>query len=197
MKTLTSVIAIALLTVSARAEDTLMDGGRSPNGNYEVRIANTAAKDPPGYAIHIHAVAAAKPLSTLDGTGGHLRYQSAVERCRAVWHSSSRLVAVTDQAARHSRDLYVLAVYPDRTERLELPDYVQNALGRINATSVDFACVSNPKRWDGDDLIVELYFTANGRHSYTCEVALHVTREEQSAPSISLKSVSKPKQGEG
>jgi hypothetical protein len=168
MKAFASIIAFALVTDATFAEDALMEGGRSPSGSYEVRIARQAAKDPSDYGIHIHSTAAAaKPIFTLDGIGGLLRYPAALERCRALWHASNQFVAVTDQATRHSRELYILAVSPDGAKRLELPDYIQNALGRVNATSVDFACVSNPKRWDGDDLVVEFYFTANQRRSYT------------------------------
>ena len=136
-------------------------------------------------------------MFTLDNTGGYLRYPAAVERCRALWHASGEFVVVTDQGTKHSREIYILAVYPDRAERIRFPDYVQNALGRVNAASVDFACVSSPRRWDRDDLIVDFYFTTNLRRSYTCEVTLRVYHWEHMAPNITLKAVTKPKEGEG
>jgi hypothetical protein len=196
MKAFAYVIAFVRITGVAFAEDALMDGGRSPNGNFEVRIAREATNDPSDYGIHIHSVATAKPFFTLDGIGGLLHYPGALERCHALWHPSSQFVAITDQGTRHSRELYLLAVYPDRAERLEFPNYVQNALGRVNATSVDFACISSPKRWDGDDLLVDFSFTTNQRRYYTSEVILHVSHGEHSAPSIQLKSVSKPSEKE-
>jgi hypothetical protein len=93
--------------------------------------------------------------------------------------------------------LYLFAVDSGRAERLELPDYIQNALGRVNAVEIDHARVSTAKRWDGDDLVVDLYFTANQRHTYTCEVVLHLTHGGYNAPTVSLKSVSSPIEGGG
>jgi hypothetical protein len=184
------ILALVLSTRIACAEDALMDGGRSPNGRFEVRIVRDPNSEPSDYAIRIQNSATGKSLFTLDNIGGYLRYSAAVERCHALWHSSSQFVAITDQGTRHSRELYLLAIYPDRVDRLKFPDYIQNALGRVGATEVDFACVSSPIRWEGDDLIVQFHFTANDRHSYTCDVILHISHGEHTAPSIGLKSVS-------
>jgi len=196
-KALAFGLSFLLVASCAYAEDSLMEGGRSPNGRYEVRLVRVSNSEPSDYAIHIHAARTGKSLFTLDSIGGYLRYPAAVERCRALWHSSSQFVAVTDQGTRHSRELYVLAIDSDRVERLPFPDYVQNALGRVGATWPDFACVSSPIRWDEDDLVLQFHFTANSRHSYTCEVVLHISHGEHSAPSIGLKSVSKPTEQDG
>jgi len=126
--------------------------------------------------------------------GGYLTYAAAIEGCPALWHASSRIVAVSDQGTKHSRTLYMLAVSPEGTTLLNSPDYVQNALGRLGVTHVDRQCLSTPKRWDGDDLIVELYLVANGFLTYTCEVVLTLHHEKLSAPRLSLKSVSPPKE---
>jgi hypothetical protein len=119
-----------------------------------------------------------------------------VERDRALWHPSGQFVAIADQGFRHSTECHVYGVFGKQVELLPLPDYVQNALGRVNSVAVDFACVSTPKRWDGDDLVVDLYFTANQRHSYRYEVILHLRHDDANAPSISLKSVSPPNETE-
>ena len=188
---------------AALAESALMVGGRSPDGRYEVRISRVLVevdrllkRDATGYAIGIYWAGHSKPLHTLDG-GGHLHYTAAVERCRAFWHSSSRFVAISDEPARHSREVDVFDVSTKPVRRFELADYVQNALGRIDSTEVDFACVSTPKRWDGDDLIIELYFTAKGRHSYTCDVAFHLDGLNDSVAYLVLKQVTQPKESEG
>jgi hypothetical protein len=192
MKAIALALSLILVTTFAHAEDAVMDGGRSSNGRFEVRIVRDPHSEPSDYAIRIRSAATGRSLFTLDDVGGYLQYPGALERCHALWHSSSQFVAITDQGTRHSRELYILAVYPKRVERLKVPDYVQNALGRVGVTEVDFACVSNLIRWDGDDLVVQFYFTANDRRSYTCEVILGVLHGDYSAPHIGLKSVSKP-----
>ena len=174
-----------------------MTDGRSPDGRYAVRIFRVKEADPSDYAVRLCSTAKTKPLFTFADIGGYLHYPAAIERDRALWHASSQFVAITDQDTRHSTELYVLALFQGRVERLQLPDYVQNALGRVNTTEVDFACVSKLKHWDGDDLVLNLYFTANQRRSYTCEVVLHVSHGENSFPSIGLKSVSAPTEQDG
>ena len=174
-----------------------MTDGRSPDSRYAVRIFRVKNADPSDYAVRLCSTAKTKPLFSFPDIGGYLHYPAAVERDHALWHASSQFVAITDQDTRHSTELYVLALFQGRVERLQLPDYVQNALGRVNTTEVDFACVSKLKHWDGDDLVLDLYFTANQRRSYTCEVVLHVSHGKNNFPSIGLKSVSAPTEQDG
>lgn len=199
---ITMFLALSALSV-AHAEHALMEGGRSANGRYEVRISRVAdegdrllKRAATSYAIRLYETRHSKSLHTLD-SGGHLNYTAAVERCRAIWHSSNRFVAISDQPARHSQEFFVLDVSKERVRRFELPDYVQNAIGRVNATEVDSTCVSTLKRWDGDDLIVELYFNANGRHTYTCEVTFHLRGLKDSETYLEFKRVSPLKESEG
>jgi hypothetical protein len=110
-------------------------------------------------------------------------------------------VVITDQATKHSKEIYILAVSNEGVERLDFPDYVQNALGRIDATEVDLHCISTPKAWAGDDLLLTFYFSARvpatGRHFYTSEVTLHLSHGPNNAPSVGLKKVTAPKEQEG
>jgi len=196
---ISAILAAVSFPILALAEDALVDGGRSPDGRYEVRLVRTAHYDPINggseYLFHITADKIKKSLLTLGGSRFR-GYPVAKEYCKALWDKSSRFVAITDRDSRHSTEIHVVVVSASAATQLEIPDYVQNALGRVNATEVDFSCVSTPKQWDGDDLIVQLYFTANRRHSYTCDVTLHVYHEEQSVPSLGLKAVTKPKEDE-
>ena len=186
-----SFLSVASL---ASAEDTLINGGRSTHGKYEVRLVRTDG-EPSDYDIQLYN--ANKPFFTLDGTGGYLGYAAAVERDRAIWHPSGKFVAITDQGTRHSREIYLVAISPKHADTLKLPDYVQNALGRVHATSADFICVSTPQRWDGDDLVIKFDFSANLRRSYTCEVILRVLWGEHNAPTVQLRSVGNPKEQDG
>lgn len=203
MKILASALSLVLIGALANGEDALMNGGRSPDDRYEVRIAHHSSTDPNDvldtYSIHLQATKTAKPFFTLDSIGGYNRYAAATERCAALWHQTSQFVVVTDQATRHSREIYVVAISHGHAERIQIPDYVQNALGRVNATEIDLHCVSTPTRWDGDDLRLTLFFSVHsperGRLFYTCDITLHLSHGRNNAPSIGLKSVSTPTAG--
>jgi len=205
MKALASTLSLVLIAAFVCAEDVLMDGGRSPDGRYEVRIAHEVSTDPnnspDSYSILLHAAKTTKPFYALDSIGGYNRYAAATERCHAFWHRSGEFVVITDQATRHSKEIYILAVSTQRTERLAFPNYIQNALGRIGATEIDLHCVSTPKAWDGDDLLLTLSFSARlptgRRQFYTTDVTLHLSHGPNSAPTVGLKNVTTPKEQEG
>lgn len=198
MKPLLPALAFVFVTAFACAEDALMEGGRSPNGSHEVRVVHTSKSESSDYAIRIQSARTGKSFFTLDGIGGLLSYRVALERCRALWHSSGDFVVITDQDTRHSSEIYIIAIAEGRAARLALPDYVQNALGRVNATEVDLHCISTPIRWEGDDLLLSLYFSVDapgqGRLFYTCDCTLALVHGPQTSPSVGLKSVSPPKQ---
>jgi hypothetical protein len=92
--------------------------------------------------------------------------------------------------------MYVLGINPDTVAQLEIPNYVDNALGRVKAVNYDFACVSTPEEWQGDQLRVKLYFTANGRHSYRSDVTLRGVRSGQSASSLFFEAITEPEESE-
>jgi len=197
MKAFALAFALLYSGIFAHAEDALMAGGRSPDGHYAVRIFRLKNADSLDYAIRICSEPRTKPLFTLPDIGGYLEYPGAIEDDCALWHASSQFVAITYRGTRHSTELYILSVYEGGATRLEIPDYVQNALGRVNATCVDQICSTSLKRWDGDDLRVSLAFSAHQRRIYTCEVVLHVSHTGSNSPSVSLKSVSAPAGGLG
>jgi len=201
MKALVAALAVMILSVAASAEDALVDGGLSPDKRFEVRIARDPNSDPSDYAIRIHAAKAKKPFYTLRDIGGLDRYPAAKQSCRALWHSSSQFVVFTDHGTRHSKEIYLLDVTPGHVERLQLPDYVQNALGRVNATEIDIHCLSTPKKWTDDDLLLTLFFSTStlehGRRFYTCDVTLHITHGQNQAAYVGLAKVTQPKEEEG
>jgi hypothetical protein len=196
LKLLAALLAVVSVPYLGVAEDALVEGGRSPDGRYEVRLVRDPNYDPSisasEYLFQVRAAKNTKPLVELAGSGFR-SYTIAQGYCTALWDQSSRFVAIKDRDTRHSTELHIVSVLPDETRELHIPDYVQNALGRVDAVTVDSACVSTPKRWDKDNLIVQLYFTAKGRHSYTCDVTLRVYHEKDSEPSLGLEAVTKPK----
>lgn len=192
-------LAVATLTSVAFAEEFLVNGGRSANGLYEVRLVRTpnydANKDGSEYLLQIWSASDKKALLMIDGSGFR-SYSNARSYCKALWSPSNSFVAFTDRVTRHTNKMYVVNVTPDAATQLEIPNYTDNALGRVNATRFDFACASTPKAWHSDRLSVQLYFTANGRHSYTSDVTLHAVHLEHSPPSLVLETVTQPKEGQ-
>ncbi len=172
-------------------EEALLPGGRSPDGRYEVRVRGSV-EAPYGYEILVYAAGGKQPIHTLADVGGILRYTTAREECKALWHPSSKFVVVTDQPTKHSRVLHILAVSGDRVERLKAPDYAMNAIGRADAVDHYRRSVSTPQRWEGDDLHLNLRFdTRDGE--FSSEVVLHLSHGENVALGIDLKSVSPAK----
>ena len=178
---------------------TLMGGGRSPDARYEVRVTQEPNMEPSDYSISIHAAKTGKPLFKLDDSGGVDTFLSA--HCYAVWHASSEFVAVCDRGTRHTREFYVIGKSDGTFMRLRVPGYEQNALGRVNATETELYCMSHPKKWVGDDLLVTLYFAVPNpdpkqeRLFFTCDVVLHL-HHQNVAPHVELKSVSAPQPAE-
>jgi hypothetical protein len=191
------VLIFGALISSAMAEEKMAAGGKSPDGQYEVRIARESG-EPSDYGLHIHSTQPAKRIFRIPDTGGYLRFEAAVERDHAYWHPSSRCVAITDQGTRHSRELHIIYIDEGgKASVLGQPDFYQNALGRVGAVKMDFACVVTPQKWDGDDLILGLHFTANGRRTYDFEIVLHLSHGPATVPKLQLKSVQKTKEGGG
>lgn len=174
-----------------------MEGGQSPDHQYQLMVTRvTDDRGPKGYDIQLLKSKRRRPVFTFPGNG-YLVYSTALERCRALWHRSSEFFAFTESGARHSAKLYVYAIEEGKVRRLDLPDYVQNALGRVKAVEVDQACVTQLLRWEGDKLIVSLSFTANRRHSYTGEVTFRLRHGDSSAPAIDLEAISELTESEG
>ena len=192
------LLLVCISATNSRAEEKLLEGGRSPDGSFEVRIAQQNTGDEPaGYDVQIHSTKSKQAIYTIPELGGYLSYDAAVERNHSLWHSSSGFVAVTDQATRHSRELHIVAISGGNPVMLKQPNFYQNALGRVNAVEIDFSSIVTPQKWDGDDLILKVQFTANHRRHYTFEVVLHLRHGPNQAPSLSLKSVKKLKEDEG
>lgn len=174
-----------------------MNGGRSADGRYELRITQDLRRSPSDYRVAIHSAEAGRPLLTVDDIGGFDTFPSTA--CHAVWHASSRFVAFCDRGTMHSLELYIIGSSGgDRFQRLRVPDYVQNALGRMSATETELYCQSYPRRWDGDDLLVSLYFAVpnpgpeHGRLFYSCDVVLSLQGTPNAMPCMKIKSVTPP-----
>lgn len=194
MRNLLLVLALAL-AASAQAKETLIQGGRSNNGRFEVRIVQDTNRDNPSdYDFAIYNVRTHERLVRFDEVGGILRYDDARKNSKALWNDSSSFVVFTDSGTQHSTEIYVFDVSDSSAQRIQLPDYLQNALGRVDGTEAGIVCGSIPERWDGNQLHLTLVFDVwrspnEPRVVYSC----HVTLAFESTNAARLIEVTKPK----
>ena len=157
MRILFLVLALAL-AIAAQAKETLIEGGCSHDGRFEVRIVQDINRDiPSDYVFAIYNTRTNKCLIRFDEVGGILRYDDAFRKhSKALWNDSNSFVVFTDSGTQHSTEIYVFNVSDGSAQRVQLPDYLQNALGRIDATEAGIICGSIPERWDGNKLHLTL-----------------------------------------
>ncbi len=196
MRTFFLVLALAL-AASMQAKEALIEGGRSKDGRFEIRIVQDTNRDergPSDYVFAIYNTHTNKRLVRLDDVGGLLSYDDARQSSRALWNDSSSFVVVTDSGTRHSTEIYVFNVSDSSAQRIQLPDYLQNALGQVGATEAGIVCGSMLERWDGNRLHLTLTFDVwrspnEPRVIYTCQVTLAF----ESTNAARLIEVTKPK----
>jgi hypothetical protein len=189
------LLLLVFLHLHLRAEDALLPGGRSPDGKLELRVFRNN-NEPSNYDLRLCPAGGSVALFNLDAGGGYLGYEAALERDHVLWHSSGQFFALTDQGTRHTVELHVFAFRDGKLRRLTVPDYVQNALGRIRATEIEQSCVTTLLHWTGDELLLKLDFSANQRRLYTCRVTLHLFHGPDSEPTFALKKVTNPRESE-
>jgi hypothetical protein len=186
-----------------RSTSAPIQGGTSPDGRLEVRIAR-AGFEPSGYQLVLTDAAAGHVVSPLGVIGGVSNYETAKEFSRAIWHPSGRIFVVNDRGLRRSQTIHLFDVLANRAAKLEIPDYLQNALGRVGAVGTYRTNVTEPLRWDGDLLRCELTFDATTERTtpdgtidrstamYRVDFALQVTIAPWHSMRASLHSMGTP-----
>lgn len=198
-----SMVGLCLLCSLAQGKDALVEGGRSPDGQYEVRIyqRDDSPHDPSDYLYGVVDTRTGKVMKELAEGGGFAHYEGALEMAKVCWHSSSRFFALVDHSGRHDMTMFVYEVAPNSAVKLlKQPDYYDNALGRVDATSGYLITVVKPKGWEGDKLQCELVFdtyTRKGGRSpvYTVPFTLTLFHGEHSEPELQLTDMGKPRGG--
>jgi len=93
-------------------------------------------------------------------------------------------------------ELYLYAVTPRDATLIGIPDYFQNALGRVGATEGYLTAVVKPLKWTHDDLLCDLIFDATsrtgGRLSYKTRFTLRLQHGANNSPSVQLLSMDAP-----
>ncbi|HEY1120154.1 MAG TPA: hypothetical protein VGE67_01080, partial [Haloferula sp.] len=173
-------------------EEVLLPAGLAPKGDHEVRIKGFPDDLPFNYSILVYSTKGKmEPIYTLPEAGGYLRYSAAKDQCPVYWHRSGEFVIITNRGTQRSSEIYLLAVSGDKAERVALPDFVANALGRIDATRTYRGSMASGLRWTGDDLHFELGLdTLKGY--FTCQVVLELQHGPHTVPKVILKSCTTP-----
>ena len=190
-----SLLLFLALTVgmAAHAKEAVIEGGRSKGGRFEVRIVQDASGGTSDYFFAIYHTSSKKHIVQVRDVGGYHRYDEARQEAKALWNDSSSFVALTDFDSRHTERLYIFHITDGSARRLEVPDFVQNALGRVDATETDLHSHPDPTRWDGNQLHVILIFSVahatRGRIRYECEATLECADLDSMAR---LRRVTKP-----
>ncbi len=183
--------------LSAFGENSLVSGGKSPDGRYEVRIYQTDTRDPSDYYYGVLDTKTGKLIKQLSEGGGYSLYKGAVTTAHVLWHSSSRFFALTDHGGRHSMEMYIYEVSPNEVVLIHQPDFYQNALGRVDATEGYLTSVVKPLKWDKDVLTCSLIFDAeipgHGRSPfYKTQFTLDILYGQNSSSYLLFTSMSKP-----
>jgi len=192
MKALLLILALTV-GMTAYAKEAVIEGGRSKDGRFEVRIVDDGSSDTSDYLFAIYDTRSKKSLIKLRDVGGYRRYDAASQEAKALWNEASSFVALTDSDSRHTERLYIFHVTDGSARRLVIPDFEQNALGRVGATESDLHSHPIPRRWDGNHLHVMFIFAVahetRVRIHYECEAVLECAALDSMAR---LRSVTQP-----
>lgn len=155
------LIVNLLVVLVARAEDSLVRGGKSPDGRYEVRIYQTASKEPSDYYYGVFDTKGHKLIEELSEGATYASYTGAKKTATVLWNPSGHFFALTDHSGRHSMELYVYRVSSTDVALLKMPDYLQNGLDLVHAKGVYLISVVRPQSWTGNTLTCDFLFDAH------------------------------------
>lgn len=149
---------------------------RSHDGQYEIQPVNI---DPAGLGSFNIAV-----FDTKTGTKIHIfpaTYDIA-HGCEwiTLWHPRLPIVAIDVPDARRAGHIEIFRFLQGKPDQLTIPDYLQNALGRVKATETFNTGFSKLIAWNKDDLKLDLSFNAFKENTrdfqgfYLCIVTLRI-----------------------
>jgi hypothetical protein len=155
----------------------------------------------PEYEIAIMDMETHQPLRDANPrpSGGFFSFAQAAQDAReagpsrivrALWHPRGHVVAITDAGTAHSRELYLYEVRGSSAFRLVVPDYEQNALGRVGATATADTADTELERWDGDVLRFRFTFrplrSDHANQSFVVEISLRLQGSDVVLESVGM-----------
>lgn len=194
-------VLLFLVSCIAHAEDALLDGGKSPDGRYHVRIYQTDSNDPSNYFYGVYDTKSKAILKKLDEGGGYSNYSNAKLVSKVLWHRSSRIFALTDHGTRHSMEMYLYGITAEGSIiLLNQPDYFQNALGRVDSTEGYMTAVVKPTAWNDDSLTCNLFYDAktpdSPRAMFSVDFRLRLRDGALQSPGVEFEWMGSPKKEE-
>lgn len=184
----------------------VVPGGASPDGRYEVRAIYEPNRDPADYSIAIVDAKTGRVIGEKLASGGHFSYEDIKRDAGtsgyskivvARWHGNQAIVAITGAATAHTRELALYEIAFSRIEQIAVPDFVQNALGRVNATSIRDTAVTDLERWEGDVLRATLTFRAYRTNvlfeQYSVPFSLRISHQSGMSTSVQFESMGTPR----
>jgi hypothetical protein len=171
---------------------------QTPTGPYEVCIsAETPTEKDAGYSIVFRERATQKLLGKGETGGGYTTPEIAARTAKVLWHASGQFVAFNDRTTKHTSELQIYSLLESQPVKLEYSDYIQNALGRVDAVQTGLHCISTPVEWIDDNLTVKLYFSVDqketGRSFYETIVTFCIDHGPNEAPRLRFVSIQTPR----
>jgi|GEM_PF-5356729 len=181
----------AVSAVSAEAAQDaveVVEGGVSPDGRF--RLVRPASPVPAWVRVEESSTAAEIARLPL----ARVRLPDAdAPPCVAIWHPGGQWFALLDHEHKLSTSLSIYALHDGKAVRLTVPDYVQNALGRVDATEATLPCMSKAGLWNENALSVILVFNAPDRDGkwvmHNAVANLRVVAKEGRLPEVKLDAV--------
>jgi len=161
-RTVLSPIILVVCFQVAHAEDALVQGGKSPNGRYEVRLCKSGEISPgtSGYSYELADSNTGKVLQQFSAGGGFADYYGAIMVSEVLWSPSSRYFALLDHGSRHSMELYLFRVAGSGVIELKAPDYLKKGLTLAGEKTIYLVSVVKPISWSENSLTSNFYFDA-------------------------------------
>jgi hypothetical protein len=167
-------------------ESALLEGGLSPDGRYEARIFKfNDLPEPNNYKYAICPVGKGKKPQFLDLGGGYFNYDAMKGEAKALWHPSSKCLAISDRSSNHSSELYFVSFLGGRFQPVAVDEsYLHNALGRVDMVSRPLFNAVQPLAWDGDSLRCVLLFKQAGSSvNYSVDFSFEISDWTDGSPS--------------
>ena len=178
-----------------------IEGGKSPDGKYEVRVFKTSQREPSDYFYGLVESSSGRVIKQIDDGASYCTYEAMVnfpENAHISWNKTSDLFALTDHGGRHSMDLYLYEVGPTSVKKIDTPDYLKRGLSVVGLKKCYLVSVAKGIEWNGDVLKCSLAFDGDlpngeGRSDlYTTDFYIEITKKGRAYPKAVIMKMDDP-----
>ncbi len=183
MRAIFGLMGLLLVTMTHavdRQEPIEIEKGRSPDGQYLVRVT------PPGEAkdfvcVEVIHVSTKVVVGWLPEVSGYARFPELAQKENTVvlWSPDSKHVAIMGRTTKRTWNLSVYAVGGKEIKLVPLPSATEEALKLQNATEIDRVLSERPVKWlDANKLLVLAsgdFRDSEGGENIAMQYEVHVT----------------------